>query len=131
MQKLYKNIKKYNKNSLNYCFTVNGQEARVIVRRGSLLWNPRNIYLFKVNNRNTRKRCEICLKLTIKHQNDVRHRSGVFIVNSEHISDLFLVFLIADFEKVIVCWNRRLKHFCTVRKYLFKSKPCLNLNILP
>ena len=26
---------------------------------------PANIYLFKVNNRNTRKRCEICLKLTI------------------------------------------------------------------
>ena len=28
--------------------------------------NPANIYLFKVNNRNTRKRCEICSKLTIK-----------------------------------------------------------------
>ena len=27
---------------------------------------PANIYLFKVNNRNTRKRCKICLKLTIK-----------------------------------------------------------------
>ena len=27
---------------------------------------PANIYLFKVNNRNTRKRCEICSKLTIK-----------------------------------------------------------------
>ena len=27
---------------------------------------PLNIYLFKVNNRNTRKRCEICLKLIIK-----------------------------------------------------------------
>ena len=27
---------------------------------------PANINLFKVNNRNTRKRCEICLKLTIK-----------------------------------------------------------------
>ena len=25
-----------------------------------------NTYFFKVNNRNTRKRCEICLKLTIK-----------------------------------------------------------------
>ena len=25
-----------------------------------------NIYLFKVNNRNTRKRCKICSKLTIK-----------------------------------------------------------------
>ena len=27
---------------------------------------PANIYLFKVNNRNTRKRCEIYSKLTIK-----------------------------------------------------------------
>ena len=27
---------------------------------------PGNIYLFKVNNRTTRKRCEICSKLTIK-----------------------------------------------------------------
>ena len=25
-----------------------------------------NIYLFKVNNRNTRERCEVCSKLTIK-----------------------------------------------------------------
>ena len=29
---------------------------------------PANIYLFKVNNRNTRKGCEICSKLTIKTQ---------------------------------------------------------------
>ena len=27
---------------------------------------PANIYLFKLNNRNTRKRCEVCSKLTIK-----------------------------------------------------------------
>ena len=27
---------------------------------------PVNIYLFKVNNRNTRKRREVCSKLTIK-----------------------------------------------------------------
>ena len=27
---------------------------------------PANIYLFKVNNRNTRKRCKICSKLAIK-----------------------------------------------------------------
>ena len=32
-------------------------------RRGS---NIANIYLFKVNNRNSRKKCEICSKLTIK-----------------------------------------------------------------
>ena len=27
---------------------------------------PANIHLFKVNNRNTRTRCEICSKLAIK-----------------------------------------------------------------
>ena len=32
----------------------------------NLMDNPANIYLLKVNNRNTRKRYEICLKLTIK-----------------------------------------------------------------
>ena len=37
--------------------------------------DPANIYLFKVNNRNTRKGCEICSKLT-KHQNDVNDVSG-------------------------------------------------------
>ena len=32
---------------------------------------PANIHLFKVINRNTRKRCEIYPKLTKKGQNDV------------------------------------------------------------
>ena len=40
------------------------------------------IYLFKYNNRNTRTRCEICSKLTIK------------TVNFEHISHHVLVFLL-------------------------------------
>ena len=30
------------------------------------LINPAGNYMFKVNNRNTRTRCEICLKLIIK-----------------------------------------------------------------
>ena len=30
------------------------------------IYTPASIYLLKVNNRNTRTRCEICLKLTIK-----------------------------------------------------------------
>ena len=38
--------------------------------------------------------CEICSKLTIKTQGQRHwHRSGVFIVNFEHISHLLLVFL--------------------------------------
>ena len=61
--------------------------------------NPANIYLFKVNNRDTR-RFEICLKLTITalEQRQWR-RSGVFIVNFEHISHIFLVFLLLALNK--------------------------------
>ena len=61
---------------------------------------PANIYMFKVNNRNTRKRYEICLELTIKTPE--RHhwrRAGVFIVNFAHISHLFLVFLLLNLNK--------------------------------
>ena len=57
--------------------------------------NPAGNYMFKINNRNTRTRCEICSKLTIK-TSERRHcrRSGVFIVNFEHIPHLVLVFLL-------------------------------------
>ena len=47
---------------------------------------PTGIYLPQVSNRNTRARCEICLKLTIKTPKQRHWRcSGVFIVNFEHI----------------------------------------------
>ena len=54
---------------------------------------PTDIYLLKAINRNTRRRCEIFPKLTIKTL-ERRRRSGVFIVNFEHISHLVLVFLL-------------------------------------
>ena len=44
------------------------------------------IYLLKVNDKNTRKRSEICSKLTIKTPERRQwRRSGIFIVNFEHI----------------------------------------------
>ena len=47
--------------------------------------NPANIYFFKVNNRNTWKRCNICSKLSIKtRQYD----------NKSDVNDVFLVFLL-------------------------------------
>ena len=51
---------------------------------------PVDIYMFKANNRNTKTRCEICSKLTIKIPKR-RHwrRSGAFIVNFEHTHTLF------------------------------------------
>ena len=56
---------------------------------------PANIYLLKFHNRNSRTRCEIYSKLTIKTP-ERRHwrRTGVFIVNFEHISNLVPVFLL-------------------------------------
>ena len=46
--------------------------------------NPANIYLLKVNNRNTRKKSDICPKLTIKIPKR-RHwgRCGIFVINFE------------------------------------------------
>ena len=62
--------------------------------------NPANIYLLEVNNRNARKRYEVCSKLTIKTP-AWRHwrRSGVFIVNLEHNSHFSLVFLLLSLSK--------------------------------
>ena len=51
------------------------------------LYFPPGIYLLKVNNKNTRKRCEICSKLTVKI-------TIIFIVNFEHILHIFLMFLL-------------------------------------
>ena len=39
--------------------------------------HPAIIYSLKINSRNTRKSCEICLKVTIKHYNDVNGRQIV------------------------------------------------------
>ena len=47
---------------------------------------PADIYLLKVDNRNTRKRCEICSKLTIKTPDtSFTPYSSVSIVNFEHV----------------------------------------------
>ena len=45
--------------------------------------HPINIYLFKVNNRNTRRRYEICSKLTIKLP---ERRHVVSVVNFEQVN---------------------------------------------
>ena len=61
---------------------------------------PAGNYMFKVNNTNSRTRCEICSKLTIKTPERRHwHRSGVFIVNFEHILQLVLVFLLLTLSR--------------------------------
>ena len=61
---------------------------------------PAGNYMFKVNNRNTRKKCEICSKLRIKTPEWRQwRRSGAFIVNFEDISHYALVFLLLTLNR--------------------------------
>ena len=77
---------------------------------------PSRNYMFKVNNRNIRIKCEICSKSTIKtpkrrlflfytprkHQKKFgKLRSGVFIVHSEHISHFVPVFLLLTLNRQV------------------------------
>ena len=50
---------------------------------------PENIYLFKLHNRNSRKRCEICSEVTMEPKRHQCRHSSVFIVNFDHISHPF------------------------------------------
>ena len=65
-------------------------------------------YFFKVNSRNTRTRCEICSKLTIKtperRQWHQLHRFDVFIFNFEHISLSVVIFLLLTLSQKIWLW---------------------------
>ena len=107
---------------------MNRPIKRVSLRKYDLF--PAGIYLLKVNNRNTRTRCEICLKLTIKTSERCHYcRSGVFIVNLEHISHRILVFLLLTLNmylsaglivKLAIC-GLKFELFCFLASYLVKE----------
>ena len=80
--------------------------------------------MFTVNNRNTRKKCEICSKLTIKTERRQWRRSGVFIVNFEHISHLFPVLLLLPWA------SKWLHDSLRVNAFLYFNA-VLNLELMP
>ena len=74
------------------------------------------MYLLKVNNSNTRKRRDTCLKLTKRHRKDVIEVFLVsFFVDFQIIPRLFFSASIVDFEKtnvyleVFSCQERAMK----------------------
>ena len=90
----------------------------------AMRWSlPVNIYLFKDNNGNTRKRCEICSKLIIKayeqrHWRDVVLLSLLLTLNIYHT---FFYVSISYYEQAIACcassffqqfppWKLRINH---------------------
>ena len=61
---------------------------------------PAGNYVFKVNTRNIRTRCEICSKLTGKvPQRRQWCRCDIFIINFKHILRLALVFLLLTLSR--------------------------------
>ena len=63
----------------------------------------------KVNNRNTRKMCEICSKLTIKiPERRQWRRSGIFNFNFKHISHLALVILLLTLNMQLPAGKNRI-----------------------
>ena len=89
----------YSENLVLFCMMLNKTSAHLQTLSNNIYSRksfPADIYLFKVNKRNTKKRCEICSALTIKTPERL---STVFIVNFGHISHLFLVFLLFTLNK--------------------------------
>ena len=74
------------------------------------MWFPAGNYMFKVNNKNTRTSCEICSKLTIKTPE--RWRSGVFIVNFEHVSHLVQLFSLLTLRRQMPAGLIKCQRFC-------------------
>ena len=55
----------------------------------------------KLTIESTRTSCEICSKLAIKKLERRQRRSGAFIVNFKHISQIVLVFLLLTLSRQI------------------------------
>ena len=91
-------------------------------KSGSITANrPADIYLLKVNNKNTRTSCEICSKVTIKTPNDGSSIVLVSLLTLNIFHTLFQYFF-ANFEKVIVGW----KGITTWNN----GSPCLQFNMM-
>ena len=75
----------------------------------SILIFPVGIYMLTIET--LEQGIEICSKL--RHQNDLRHRFGVFIVNFEHMSHLFPMFLLLTLSRSMptgLCFFPLLSH---------------------
>ena len=68
--------------------------------RNSIVTNPAGNYMLKVNNRNTRTRCEICSNLTLKTQNVLV--SLLLTLNIFYTSSSVSV---VKFERLIAGWE--------------------------
>ena len=67
--------------------------------------NPANICLFKVNHRNTRKRCEVCSKFTIKTPENVIGVVLVLLLLTLNIFNTFSSVSIVELKQINDSWE--------------------------
>ena len=76
------------------------------ISKVNFITNASGIYLLNVNNESIRGICEICPKLTIKKSEGRQALcSGVFIVNFEQISHIYLVFSLLTLNRQMLDSN--------------------------
>ena len=132
MTKLHKFCQNWGKIKKGYLIKINLSK---LLCESTFEWESINIqkcmypagnYMIKVNNRNTRKRWEICSKLPIKIpewrpvlSENVRNQTfpkgvlrhfGVFLINFEYISHLVWVFLLLTFNSYMKAGQNLVKH---------------------
>ena len=78
-----------------YVFIANLKNIKSIPRIYLEECFPENKNILRVKNRNKSNVCIICSKVTVKMP---LTRVGIFIINSEHSSHLFLMFLFLDYH---------------------------------
>ena len=78
---------------------MNNNQSSKLIYSGTSLFLV-SIYLFKFNNKNTRKQCEICPKLTKRYQNVVNWEEHRF---NSHCSGVFLAWNIFCFLLYCFC----------------------------
>ena len=84
--------------------------------------NPTNIYLFKVKNKNW---CEMFSNLTIKTSEQRQLCCNcVSIVNFEHISDLFLIFLLFTWNKQMLAGSPSTEEYIKEWNKFSEQKNC-------
>ena len=90
--------------------------------------NPAGIYLLKVNNRSTRTRCEICLKLTIKTPK--QRQQIAYFRSFQIVSDCFSLLLTLVGTPLIQVWRSFLRNTFNVHSHAQNTESKNTLQIL-
>ena len=90
---------------LTLFLTTHKRNLALVLSCPSLQTYAANICLFKVRNKNNRKKCGICSKLTKKHQNDVNDVVLVFLLLTLNIFHTFFNVSTVDFEQANVSFG--------------------------